>query len=90
MADPLTVEVVAADHVVWEGEANSVIARTTEGDIGILSRHEPFLAALVPCTAKVECTDGTTAHIKLDGGFISVEENHVSLLSQHGELLSTA
>ncbi|MDR1851473.1 MAG: F0F1 ATP synthase subunit epsilon [Propionibacteriaceae bacterium] len=82
----LTVEAVAANHVVWEGEATFVRARTTEGDIGVMADHEPFLAALVPGVAKIEAADGSVAWVKIDGGFISVEENRVSLLSQYAEL----
>ena len=45
MPNLLQVEVVAAEGKVWEGQAVSLIARTTEGDIGILADHEPFMAA---------------------------------------------
>ena len=39
MAEPLQVELVAADRLVWSGEAKLVIARTMEGDVGILPGH---------------------------------------------------
>ena len=84
--DVLFVDVVAADRRVWEGEAISVIARTTEGDIGILANHEPVLAVLEPCAVEVLTTDGKREIIAVDGGFISVSENRVALLSQYGRL----
>jgi F-type H+-transporting ATPase subunit epsilon len=84
----INVEAIAADHVIWEGEASTVIARTTEGDVGILAGHEPFLAVIVPCIAEVVEPDGNRIRIFIDQGFISVEENRVSLLSQFGELVS--
>jgi F0F1-type ATP synthase epsilon subunit len=31
---------------VWSGEASSLVAATTEGEIGILAGHEPVLAVL--------------------------------------------
>ena len=40
----LQVEVVSADRLVWSGEATMVIARTTEGDVGILPNHAPMLS----------------------------------------------
>ncbi len=83
MADPMSVEVVAADRRVWEGTASMVIVRTTEGDVGILPGHEPLLAALVPCAAEIVSTDGRREIIALEGGFISVAQNRVSLLSQY-------
>ena len=44
MADALQVELVAADRTVWSGEATMVIARTVEGDIGVLRGHAPVLS----------------------------------------------
>lgn len=84
--DVLFVEVVAADRRVWEGEALSVVARTTEGDIGIMANHEPFLGLLVPSAAEVLTVDGRREVIAVDGGFISVAENRVAVLSQYGRL----
>ncbi|MFT3862563.1 F0F1 ATP synthase subunit epsilon [Micropruina sp.] len=84
--DTLFVEVVAADRRVWEGEALSVIARTLEGDIGILPNHEPVLALLAPSAAEVLTADGKREVIAVDGGFIAVSENRVSLLSQYARL----
>ncbi|HLS32508.1 MAG TPA: F0F1 ATP synthase subunit epsilon, partial [Brevibacterium sp.] len=39
----LTVVVVSADREVWNGEATRVVARTTEGEIGVLAGHEPLM-----------------------------------------------
>ncbi|HEY3338904.1 MAG TPA: F0F1 ATP synthase subunit epsilon [Propionicimonas sp.] len=86
MAEVLRVEVVSADGITWEGEALSVIARTTEGDLGVLPGHEPFLAALVPCAAEVLTADGNREVLALDGGFISVADNRVSVLSQFAKV----
>lgn len=86
MAAVLRVEVVAADGIAWEGEALSVIARTTEGDLGILPNHEPFLAGMVPCAAEVLTADGNREVVAIDGGFISVADNRVSLLAQFAKV----
>ena len=86
MAEPFQVEVVAADRRVWEGRAVNVIVRTTEGDIGILPGHEPLLAALVPCAAEIVTAEGGREVIALDGGFISVTPERVSLLAQYASL----
>lgn len=82
----LRVEVVSADGIAWEGEALSVIARTVEGDLGVLPGHEPFLAVLVPCAAEVLTADGHREVVAVDGGFLSVADNHVSLLSQFAKI----
>lgn len=86
MAAPLNVEVVAADRMVWEGEAEMVIVRTTEGDIGIQSGHEPLLAGLVPCAAEIVASDGRREMVAIDGGFLSVAANRVSLVSQYATM----
>ena len=84
----LQVEVVAAAGIAWEGAAISVTARTSEGDIGILANHEPILATLVPCVAEILTSDGNREVIVVDGGFISVAENRVSLLSPLARIAS--
>ena len=86
MAAVLRVEVVAAGGITWECDALSVIVRSTEGDLGVLPGHEPFLAALVPCAAEVLTADGNREVLVLDGGFISVADNRVSVLSQFAKV----
>lgn len=80
--EPLQVEVVAADRQVWAGDVVNIIARTTEGDIGILPGHEPLMAALVPCVVQIVTADGRSETLAIDGGFISVANDHVWILSQ--------
>ncbi len=84
----LTAKFVATEGLIWQGEAVSVLVRTTEGDIGILSGHEPMMAALVPHAAEVVSPDGTRHIIAIDSGFLSVFDNHVSVLSAFGDLAS--
>nr|WP_255622228.1 F0F1 ATP synthase subunit epsilon [Tessaracoccus sp. OS52] len=78
----MKVEVVAADRQVWSGEAVNIIARTTEGDIGILPGHEALMAALIPCVVEIVTSDGRGETLAVDGGFISVAQGHVWILSQ--------
>ncbi len=79
---PLKVEVVSADRQVWAGDATNIIARTTEGDLGILPGHEPLMAALVPCVVDIVTSDGRSETLAVEGGFISVAEGNVWILSQ--------
>lgn len=78
---PLKVEVVAADRQLWTGDVVNLIARTTEGDMGILPGHEPIMAALVPCVVEIVTADGRGETLAIDGGFISVAEGKVWILS---------
>ncbi len=84
--DVLIVDVVAADRRVWEGKALSVILRTVDGDIGILPNHEPVLGLLVPGAAEILTTDGKREVVAVDGGFITVADNRVSVFGQYGRL----
>ena len=78
----LVVEVVSPDKRVWSGEANSVSARTVDGDIGILANHIPLLGVLVPGLVSIKCTDGTNPEFNMASGFISVNNNRVSILGE--------
>ena len=82
----LHVELVAADRVVWSGEATSVIARTVEGDVGILRDHAPMLSLLAYGVVEVQTEDGETWVAAVDDGFLSVALNRVSILSEDAEM----
>lgn len=84
--DGLQVELVAADRLVWSGEAKMVIARTTEGDVGILPNHAPMLSLMVDGVVDVQTTDGETWIAAVDAGFLSVANNRVSVLAEHAEM----
>ena len=83
---PLQVQLVAADRPVWSGEANIVIARTVVGDIGVMPGHEPVLGELASGVVLVRTTDGEVVTAAIHGGFISVENDIVSLLAEQAEL----
>lgn len=82
----LQVELVAADRLVWSGEAKMVIARTTEGDVGILPGHAPILSVLVDGVVDVQTPEGETWVAAVDAGFLSVAEDRISILSERAEM----
>ena len=84
--DLLHVELVAADRLVWSGEAKMVIARTTEGDVGILPNHAPMLSLMVDGVVDVQTPEGETWVAAVDAGFLSVANNRISILSEHAEM----
>ena len=81
----LQVEVVSADRLVWSGEATMVIARTTEGDVGILPHHAPILSLLIDGVVDVQTTEGETWVAAVSAGFLSVANNRVSVLAEYAE-----
>ena len=86
MADALQVELVAADRTVWSGEATMVIARTVEGEMGILRGHTPVLSLLSDAVVEIDTGEGDVVFAAVDGGFISVANDRVSILSEHAIL----
>jgi F-type H+-transporting ATPase subunit epsilon len=86
MAELLQVELVAADRVVWSGEAHSVIARTTEGDIGILLDHAPILSLLIEGVVEVRTEADELMVAAVDAGFLSVAQNRVSILAEDAQM----
>ena len=84
---PLSVSVVSADHQVWSGEASMVVARTVEGQIGILAGHEPMLAILASGEVRITSTDGSKVVAKAADGFLSVENNTVTIVARQAELV---
>ena len=82
----LQVAVVAVDHKVWSGTAKSVVAKTPEGEIGILPGHEPVLSLLVDGVVRIETTDGTKVSVAVHGGFFAVDSNEVKVLAESAEL----
>ncbi len=76
----LNVDLVAADRKVWSGAAREVSAPSVEGQIGILVGHTPFLAVLRPGTVKVSTTQGVAVEAHVSGGFISVDDDLVTIV----------
>ena len=82
----MQVELVAADRLVWSGEATMVIARTTEGDVGILPGHAPMLALMRDGVVDVTTENGESWVAAVDAGFLSVAKNLISILSEHAQM----
>jgi F-type H+-transporting ATPase subunit epsilon len=85
----LTVSIVSADQEVWTGAASMVVARTTEGEIGILPGHEPVLAILAVGEVRVKATGGESITATADDGFLSVEHDTVTIVARNAELVSS-
>ncbi|MFR9729633.1 F0F1 ATP synthase subunit epsilon [Saccharopolyspora sp. MS10] len=83
----MSVQLVAVERRLWSGEATTVVAQTTEGEIGILPGHEPLLGQLVEGgVVKIATVDGDTVTAAVQGGFLSVTADGVSVLAETAEL----
>ena len=85
----MQVSIVSPEEMVWEGDADMVVARSPEGEFAILRGHIPFLAALVPGIVKV--VSGNSQEIFfVSGGVLeasgSMDDYHVIVLADDAEL----
>ncbi len=82
----LHVELVSVEREVWSGEATEVIARTTEGELGILPGHASLLGQLADGgTVRILRPEGEVV-AAVSGGFLSVTEGGVTVLAEVAEL----
>lgn len=86
-AAPLRVSVVSANNEVWSGTAKQVVARTLIGQIGILAGHEPVLGILAPGEIRITLGDGSVIAARADDGFLSFENNNVTIVARDAELV---
>jgi F-type H+-transporting ATPase subunit epsilon len=86
MAHTMNVALVAADRELWSGEATVVNTRTLAGEIGIMADHQPLLSVLEPGQVDVRTVDDGHWVAAIDGGFISVANNQVSILCDRAEM----
>ncbi|MFF5293593.1 F0F1 ATP synthase subunit epsilon [Paractinoplanes globisporus] len=83
MANQLAVKVVAVEERVWSGEAEMLIARTTEGEIGVLPGHAPLLGLLKePSQVRVKLAGGEQLTYDVSGGFLSIDADGVTVLAE--------
>ena len=77
----LNVSLVAVDRKIWSGTATMVVAKTLEGEIGILPRHEPVLALLANSPVRITTSEGKVIQAAVHGGFFSVDSDNVAILA---------
>lgn len=88
----LEVHVVSPEREVWSGDAGMVIAKGTDGDVGILPGHAPMLISLAihPLRILPEGLGGTEELVLVDGGFLHVttgeDRTRVDVLAEHAAL----
>jgi F-type H+-transporting ATPase subunit epsilon len=84
------VSIVTPEEEIWSGEADLVIARSPEGEFGIMRGHIPFLAALVPGLVTIVSGSNRTSYI-VPGGFLEAsrggdsDDYHVIVLADGAE-----
>jgi len=89
----LHVELLMPDRSLWSGEASMVIAKTIDGDVGVLAGHSPIFGILSPGSlVRIQPVgggeEGPAAEVRaaVRDGFLSVTGDRVSILASSGSL----
>ena len=87
----MNVSIVSPEANVWHGDADLVVARSPEGEFGIMNGHIPFLAALVPGRVRV-VSGADSEEFFVPGGFLEAsgpqDDYHVIVLADDADDLS--
>ena len=78
----MRVTVISPESAVFDGEADSVVAPTFDGEVGILPNHAPLMTVLGSGVLRVEA-GGVTRRFTVRGGFLQVVKNSVRVLAEH-------
>ena len=83
------VALVSPERILYEGEADMVIARSAGGDIAFLNNHAPFVGVLGIGKVRIIPEGGGNEEVAaVHGGFVEVKDNRVTILSDVAELAS--
>jgi F-type H+-transporting ATPase subunit epsilon len=85
----LQVALVVPEGEVWTGSARIVIAKTLDGDIGVMGGHAPVLGILAPgSVVQIRADEGGGEDVTaaVDGGFFSIADDRVSILARQARL----
>ncbi|WP_431029079.1 F0F1 ATP synthase subunit epsilon [Lysinibacillus sp. LZ02] len=85
----VTVNIVTPDGPVYDAEVAMVIAKTTSGEIGVLPGHIPMVAPLAIGAVKLKTEGGQTELAAVNGGFIEVRPDKISILASSAEVASS-
>ncbi|MCH5324472.1 MAG: ATP synthase F1 subunit epsilon [Eubacterium sp.] len=82
---PFRLKILTPERVLYDGEVQSVIVRTTVGDKGILAHHEPYVAALGIGQAKIKTAEGADRIGAVSSGIVEVTDEKTTILAQSFE-----
>ncbi len=82
----IPVDVVTPERRVWKGSAEVVIAKGSEGELGILPGHAPLITALRDGVLVIRRPGGAVLRIACESGFLEVTREGVTILSSSARL----
>ncbi|HWR38009.1 MAG TPA: F0F1 ATP synthase subunit epsilon [Patescibacteria group bacterium] len=82
----IRLDIVTPERMVYTEDVNMVIARATDGDLGVLAGHAPLIAGLDVWPVRILREGEEEAMVSVCGGFIEVRPNKVTILAGSAEL----
>ncbi len=80
----LKLRVISPDRIFFEGDADFVELKTSEGEIGVYKAHIPLTAILVPGLLKIHL-DGKVKIAALHNGFVEILPDSITVLAESAE-----
>ena len=71
--------VITPEEVIYDGEANLVVVRIADGDLGVLVDHSPLVSSVEVGEVRIKEGDDQLVYATSDG-FFKVSENLVQVL----------
>ena len=75
-----SLKIVTPDGLLFDGQAEKLIVRTTEGDMAVLAKHINCVAALGMGMATIVDAEGQRKVAACIGGMLSVQNGNVTLV----------
>jgi F-type H+-transporting ATPase subunit epsilon len=82
----LVAQLVSPERVLYEGDADMVVCRTSDGEIAFLPGHVPFVGALGIAKVRILLPESGEVAAAVHGGFVEVSHDTVTILSDVAEL----
>jgi F-type H+-transporting ATPase subunit epsilon len=84
----LTLQVISPEKVIFEQDVDSFVVRAADGDVGIRPGHAPLFTSLQSGVMQVKA-NGEDTPLAVMGGFLQVQDNRATVLTESAELAST-
>lgn len=84
MSSEFKVQIVTPERMFFQGEAELLIVKTTEGDLGIMKNHINYVAPLDIGTVKIK-TQGMFKEAVISGGFVQIDKEITTILTEAAE-----
>jgi len=81
MAMTMHLDIVSAEHEIFSGVCEVVVAPAVMGEVGIYPRHTQMLTPLKPGEVRITKQGGEEEHIYVSGGILEVQPHVVTILS---------